>query len=374
MAKAAKRLQVNEALLRVVAPFVGEKVNVDASAEAEKTLKSVYTPKCSVNIQRANKLCTPEFDLQIVVPAYNVESYIEQCIDSILEQQTKYSYKIYIVNDGSKDGTAARLDKYRDNAKVVIINQENQGLSEARNTGFKEIRGKYIMFVDSDDYLMPDAIESLMNRITDGDDELVQGGYVEYYDNPKQYDETLRGVKKEMLHSNDWVYNIPGFAWGKVFKSELFANLVFPKGFWYEDTIMGLSIFPRLKSFSTIAVPVYCYRKRQGSITAVQAQVRTLETWWVTIGLIDSWKTMGVKEDNRLYDFMLEQLRCNYERVHLLQNESVDKAMFVLTCRMMREHFPDMTTSLAKYSLLEKAINTCDYGLYKWCCRLVSLN
>lgn len=115
--------------------------------------------------------------ISIIIPVYNSEKYIERCIESVLNQ-TYQNIEIVIVNDGSIDSSEALIEKYLDKDKrIIIINQKNCGVSAARNNGIKKSSGKYITFIDSDDYYEDDAIETLYNCIKKTNCDLVRGNY-----------------------------------------------------------------------------------------------------------------------------------------------------------------------------------------------------
>ena len=107
--------------------------------------------------------------ITVVVPVYNVEKYLERCINSIIHQTIK-NIEIILVNDGSTDGSRKICEYYRENdERVILINQENQGLSAARNTGIDKATGKYICFVDSDDWVHEKYLETMYNDIKEQD-------------------------------------------------------------------------------------------------------------------------------------------------------------------------------------------------------------
>ena len=125
----------------------------------------------------ANNALNPQYDLQIIVPAYNVEKYVAECLESILNQKTHYSYLVTVVNDGCTDKTPEILRSYQTKypERMEVINQENRGLSGARNAALKVLKGRYITFLDSDDVMPESAIEALLDK-ADGKD-IIQGGW-----------------------------------------------------------------------------------------------------------------------------------------------------------------------------------------------------
>lgn len=145
--------------------------------------------------------------ISVIVPVYNVERYLRQCLDSLINQ-TYNELEVIMVDDGSKDSSGKICDEYSekyDNFKVV--HKENAGLGMARNTGFEHIKGEYVTFVDSDDYLEPDCIATLYNELRNKDVDMCKGGFKRVIDSGKIvsnriYDNELfqgEKAKKEML-------------------------------------------------------------------------------------------------------------------------------------------------------------------------------
>ena len=120
--------------------------------DADNIINSTYAHACPFFVQQ--NTIRKEYDLMIIVPVYNVENYLRECLDSILSQKTQYSFCVVAVEDGSTDGSAAILKEYESHDHVRVIYQENKGLSGARNTAMKEIVGDYVYFLDSDDRLI----------------------------------------------------------------------------------------------------------------------------------------------------------------------------------------------------------------------------
>ena len=122
-------------------------------------------------------------DVEIIVPCYNVEKYVEECISSIISQKTKYSFFVTIINDGSTDNTGKLLEKYEGQNGIKVINQQNKGFSGARNTGISQAHGRYLLFVDSDDVLLPNAVENLMFLAEKTNADVVDSGHIRFADN-----------------------------------------------------------------------------------------------------------------------------------------------------------------------------------------------
>ena len=145
--------------------------------EARKILENASPNPGTLNNVKSTSFHYKEckYDLSVIIPAYNVEAYIEKCIDSVISQETQFSYEIIIVNDGATDNTYEKILKYEGQDNLVLLNQVNKGLSGARNTGINQSQGKYLMFVDSDDYLCEGAIQKLMERALTYQADIVQG-------------------------------------------------------------------------------------------------------------------------------------------------------------------------------------------------------
>ena len=111
---------------------------------------------CDCNVIKKS----PKYDVQIIIPVYNVEKYLKECLDSVFNQKTQYKFCVVAINDGSPDNSRKILAEYEKYPNLKIIDQDNKGFSGARNSGLKEIDAEYIMFLDSDDILYDGAIEA----------------------------------------------------------------------------------------------------------------------------------------------------------------------------------------------------------------------
>lgn len=162
----------------------------------------------------------------IIVPVYNVEKYLDQCLESILRQTFK-DFECIIIDDGSPDNSNIIIDKYvKLDQRFKVIHQKNMGISAARNAGLDIAKGDYIVFVDSDDYIADDYLEKFALKIADTDADMVICGLIEVY---KDYEkskvfavESTEVIKQNIL-ADVW----PSYAWNKCYKKDLFANIRF---------------------------------------------------------------------------------------------------------------------------------------------------
>ena len=117
--------------------------------------------------------------VSIIIPVYNSENFIPKCLDTILNQETKYDYEVICINDGSKDHSGEILKQYQDKypERLIVFEQENQGISAARNKGIILANGEYVGFIDNDDTVAPDYIEHILHRAKETEADIVQCGY-----------------------------------------------------------------------------------------------------------------------------------------------------------------------------------------------------
>ena len=150
---------------------------INISETSARRILTTWSP-CPVGNCKAENEVNVQYDLQIIIPAYNVQNYISQCLQSVLYQKTHYRYMVTIVDDGSTDTTSTIIHKFVErkdySCTVKLITQKNHGLSAARNSGLQKIYGQYVMFVDSDDILQANAVEEMLNIAYKQDADIVQ--------------------------------------------------------------------------------------------------------------------------------------------------------------------------------------------------------
>ncbi len=330
--------------------------------EAERILQN-YSPKPEGTSIRENKLqCPFLYELQIIVPAYNVEKYLRQCLESILGQKTKYRYHVTIVDDGSVDTTGAIADSYAADPRVTVIHQENRGFSGARNRALETITGKYLMFVDSDDMLADHAIETLVDTAEEKHAQIVQGAFFDMYSESEIVIPQKTGSAKRVEPA---LGNLTGFPCGKVFDSRLFQNLIFPEGFWFEDSAMSFLCYPRVAEAYVLPQTVYIYRRANpNSISNTFSQKpKCIDTFYVTELLMREHYEQNLPADQTYVEKVFRQIELNEKRIRNVP-EKVKEAVFILTADLV-ERFLPATVQSGKYQRLNEMIRQRDYGLYR---------
>lgn len=221
--------------------------------------------------------------LTVIVPVYKVEEYLPRCVDSILGQ-TYENLEVILVDDGSPDGSGAICDAYaaRD-SRVKVIHKENGGLSSARNAGIDAARGEYLAFVDSDDWIEPDAYESMMALMERCGVKLVCGGR---YDVDGETGTKTLGLcpeKEEKISSEELAGRI--FRWDhcdssacdKLYHRSLLNDFRYPEGKTCEDVPVTYRIILQEPWAAMLPKPVYNYCHRPGSITTSGVSEKTFD-------------------------------------------------------------------------------------------------
>lgn len=210
--------------------------------------------------------------VSIVIPVYNVEPYLRECLDSVVSQSYK-NLEILIVDDASTDGSYEICNEYaqRDERIRLFKNEVNRGLSVTRNIALDNAHGDYIGFVDSDDFIDTNMYDIMVKRLEADNSDMVMCNYFWTDESGKKTSHyvsfnrgrKLRGVEK--IREN--VLTINNCVWDKLFKKHLFENIRFPEGRYYEDIFIMHELFDKAKSVSITGESLYCYRRRSTGIT-----------------------------------------------------------------------------------------------------------
>jgi len=262
------------------------------SSECQSFLKAqgydfrVYSPPIQ------EKIINPDIIVSLIIPIYNAEKYLKRLLQSIVDQTSKGGYEVILVNDGSTDNSL-NIVKYFAEANpniFKVINQENRGISGARNRGVEESSGQYIGFIDNDDYILPTYLERIIEVIKKCDPDVVQTGIREEKDNgtcvseTEKFDATYDGISVEDLR------NLSGYVWDGVYRSTMFSRVYFPPGFWYEDMITPMLLLRAAKRITVIKDILYVKTDHMSNASKVlwsKRDLKSIDQYWLAHQLTD---------------------------------------------------------------------------------------
>lgn len=311
-------------------------------------------------------------DLSVIVPVYNGEKWLTSCLDSIKKQRTNYHYEVICVNDGSTDNTAEILKQYEPLPNFLIVHQENRGHSGARNTALELPLGTYIAFVDSDDYISENFVESLLFEAKKSGAAIVQGQFC-------KVDADERPL--ERYGGRPGVYNsfkdyVAGAPIGRIYKRELWENVRFPEGLMFEDVIIFNVIFRKVSSVTVLREPVYYYRIHGGNtLDKLQGDSRLIDSVWGIKLALEMAEANHIEPTADHYLFLLRQCsRHIYYRICKMPME-VQEAAFVIACAIVcsyREKLEDdIELDSTILCALDKSFCNCDFSLWLLCCKVL---
>lgn len=247
--------------------------------------------------------------VSIIIPIYKVEPFLKCCLDSVINQT--YSHlEIILVDDGSPDNCPKICDEYavRD-SRIIVIHKENGGLSDARNAGLDICKGDFISFVDSDDWVDKEYIETLLNIAIQEQAELAIGRFREVHrDHPKN---TIQPFKSfEIFNSSDLLFHLCKSdikemmaAWGKLYSRKCFDKIRFPKGQLYEDACTNYKIYDNIGKACYVKKYLYFYRIREDSIMGkTDSSIHCIDV------IIERYKYLKKRNDTRVIEAALSTL------------------------------------------------------------------
>ena len=208
--------------------------------------------------------------LSIIVPVYNVEAYLDKCLDSLVNQTMK-DYEIIIVNDGSTDNSEDIIFKYKEKYEDLIkyISIPNNGVGNARNVGITLAKGEYITFLDSDDYVDINAYKTLYEKIIDGYDMVMSGYYI--VRNNKLIKKSCKEIEFEdsIINKPEMIYDTLPYCWAYMYKKELIEsnNIKFSDHKIFEDLLFTYKCIKCAKKIGKVNAPLIYYVDRSDSVT-----------------------------------------------------------------------------------------------------------
>lgn len=277
-------------------------------------------------------------NLNVIIPVYNSEKYLKKCLESLLNQKTKYKYKLICIDDGSTDNSLIILNEYAKEYKnILVLSQKNKGISEARNLGLQKVDSQYIAFVDSDDFVNENFIENLLSNAYINNADIVRCNYCEYDINKQKIIKMgktgnnkiyINGLGKDIL-------KYKGYPWGGVFKTELWRKIMFPEGYWYEDMIIRMILFRKAKKFVYINNVLYSYCIHSNNISKSiekTTDLKCLDQFFLVKNLYKLSNELQLKEDYTLYKNILYE----YSVILWLRTRKIEanlrKQFFIQAC------------------------------------------
>ncbi len=237
--------------------------------------------------------------ISVIIPVYNVENYLAKCLDSVINQ-TYQDLEIICINDGSTDNSPKILDEYlKKDKRIKLINQENQGLSGARNTGLKNAKGEYISFIDSDDWIDQNYFEKLFDAITKTNSDIALSSILRVRKNLSTY--RVKYEKEEVFQDfieKIKIINIPKccYVWNKLYKRDLIINEFFPVKRYYEDVFWTPYIIKKSEKIVTVPDINYYYRANKKSIVKQkQSQKKQSDSYLAKKNMVEFLQANGVK-------------------------------------------------------------------------------
>lgn len=272
-------------------------------------------------------------EVSIIVPVYQVENYIRQCVNSILAQ-TFTDFELILVDDGSTDQSGKICDEYaKMDGRVKVIHKKNGGPSDARNRGMDQAIGNYFMFVDSDDYIAPTMVECLHESILNKDADIVACNYLYFFENDRKKNfstniksEVLSGAEIFYYRKNERNYGIWTVAWNKLYRRETLGNVRFHFGKYHEDEFWANDIYQMDIKIVTVPRCLYYYRQRNNSIMGKKCIARDFD-------ILEAFQ-------ERIYIYLKEQKYANQAyKVLIYSLEYLEESKRLITNRNEKNKF-----------------------------------
>ena len=277
--------------------------------------------------------------LSVIIPMYNVQNYVKECLDSLVNQTFK-DMEIIVVDDGSTDDSVKIVSEYEKKYPFVkMVHKANGGLSDARNFGLQYAKGKYLAFIDSDDYVDHHLYELMVNEMDKGYDIVVCDIQYFFEDNTgfvmKGLDQrNIDNISKKALLS-------PMFAWNKIYLRSYFDGYLYPLNTWYEDTPVTTLLFAKTSKIGYVDKPLIYYRQRKDSIMGSNNSIRIKEIFNVMTMVRNNFKKEGLWD--KYYD-EIEYLHIEHLRLYGMFRfirSPYFKECYLESDKVMKENFPE---------------------------------
>lgn len=266
-------------------------------------------------------------NVSVITPTYNRGKYIKKCIESVLNQTLK-NIELIIIDDGSTDNTFSVVKQY-DDSRIKYVKQENKGIGKSRNYGVKLASGKYIVFLDSDDYLENDALEKMYDKAEKENIDIVVSDFYDVYLNSKKVENKIKHFENSKLIDNpDIINDINLGPSNKLYKKELFDNTYFPENIKYEDMPLVTLVLKKANLIGHIETPLFNFLMDNVSETTVRDE-KIFDIFKSLDMTISNFKEKeyetAIKElvISKLANYIIQQ---RYQKDKALRNKFIDEA------------------------------------------------
>lgn len=312
--------------------------------------------------------------VSIIVPIYNVEKLLDRCILSIVNQ-TYQNTEIILVNDGSLDSSLQICKNYSTDKRVIIIDKPNGGLSDARNAGLKVATGEYCAFIDSDDFIKETMIASMIQQIELESADICVCDMKYLYDDGREDFASGGTFTSTNVVDTPELVSINNSACNKIFKTEMFKDVIFPVGKFYEDLATIPILLYKAKKVCKVNEAFYIYYQRSGSI-AHTANMKIFEIYDAIEGCINYVKDHGnepkvLKALMELY--ILHGLELTTLRIKEFDDKSLIPDYMKENMKCLIKHYPNYKDDdfYKAYSWKKKLIfNLLEKGKINWVMKL----
>ena len=279
--------------------------------------------------------------VSIIVPVYNVEKYLEKCLDSLVMQTLK-DIEIIVINDGSTDSSPEIIKKYEEKYNnIKLYSKKNGGLSDARNYGLKYVTGEYVAFLDSDDYVDTTLYEKMYNKAIEEKADYVECDFIWEFPDESRIDIGIRYANKLEMFTYARVV-----AWNKLIKTEIVLEneeLRFPYGLKYEDVEFFYKLVPEVSKFAFVEEPLIHYIQREDSLVKVQTE-KTLDLITSLNEVLDYYKEKELYDEYKdviEYTFARLTLCSSLKRMAKIEDNKIRKDCIDKAWENLNKRFPD---------------------------------
>lgn len=326
--------------------------------------------------------------VSVIVPIYNVEKYLSKCLNSLVNQ-TLEDIEIILVNDGSTDSSKKIIEEYKNkyqDKKIIYVEKENGGLSDARNYGMKYANGEYIAFLDSDDFCEVTLYEKMYNKAIKENADYVECDF--YWSYPKKNidnvknDISLENYKKIFKNKIDKGIRYKDksemfifarvVAWNKLIKKDIIQEQ-FPVGLKYEDVEFFYKLLPNINKFAFVEEPLIYYVQRESSLVNKQ-DFTAGQVFNVLNNVIEFYKQKNLYDKYKSeleYTYTRILLCSSFKRIKKIQDKVARNKLLYETWQNLNTKFPDWRKNeiLKQKSLKNKYMRTINKNTFKFYCK-----